>query len=289
MSPSPAPDPTATDRRRTADRRAGGTATRRAPAPSTWQRWLGIAGRDLLVVAGSVIAIVFAVRVTSPIFANEPTVVERLSRTAPAVAKAVLMPPPGDTSRVARLVASPQFETDRRAFAADLVATGHIDSARADSVAYYAVRESYVNGIPPAVVFGVMLTENSRFVSSATSNVGAVGLMQVYPKVWLEALSARFGKDLATDSTNLKYGVYILKQYIKSDSGRVTRGNVGSGLLKYNGCVRGTNTPNCRSYPAKVRNYVEAQANSICGDKSFYACIARPFIAGLLGRSAPSH
>ena len=71
--------------------------------------------------------------------------------------------------------------------------TGRMNQARADSIAYYAVRESYVNGIPPAVVFGVMLTENSRFISGAMSNVGAVGLMQVYPKVWLKALRAKFG------------------------------------------------------------------------------------------------
>ena len=74
-----------------------------------------------------------------------------------------------------------------------------------------------------------MLTENAKFVSGAMSNVGAVGLMQVYPKIWLKALRDRFGSDLATDSTNLKYGIYILKQYVKSDSGRVTRGRSEQG------------------------------------------------------------
>ena len=116
------------------------------------------------------------------------------------------------------------------------------------------------------------------------SNVGAVGLMQVYPKVWLKALRERFGSDLASDSTNLKYGIYILKQYVKSDSGRVTAENLSRGLLRYNGCVRGTNTPNCRTYPSKVKTYVERQGNSICGDKGFYDCIAKPFIAGLFGK-----
>src|SRR5206468_1148551 len=84
-------------------------------------------------------------------------------------------------------------QSDRRAFAADLVATGRMNQVRADSISYYAVREAYRNGIPPAVVFGVMLTENALFVSGAMSNVGAVGLMQVYPKVWLKALSGKFG------------------------------------------------------------------------------------------------
>ena len=46
------------------------------------------------------------------------------------------------------------------------------------------------------------------------SNVGAVGLMQVYPKVWLKKeFSDSLGKDLASDSTNVRYGVFILDQY----------------------------------------------------------------------------
>ena len=248
--------------------------------------WFGIAGRDLAIIVFSIAAIVFAVRQINPIFANQPTVAQQLTRTVP-VAKAVVAPTPRDTSALVRLVASEQFERDRQAFAADLVKTGRMDQARADSIAYYAVRESYRNGIPPAVVFGVMLTENALFVSSAMSNVGAVGLMQVYPKIWLKELSSKFGRDLASDSTNLKYGVYILSQYIKSDSGKVTARDVSSGLLRYNGCVRGTNTPTCRTYPTKVKKYVEKQGNSICGDKTFYQCIAEPFIAGLLGRRPP--
>lgn len=245
--------------------------------------WLGIAGRDLGIIVLAVGAIIFAVRATHPIFANQPTVAQQLTQTVPA-AKVVVAPQPRDTSKLAQLVSSPQFERDRQAFAADLVKTGRMEQTRADSIAYYAVRESYRNGIPPAVVFGVMLTENALFVSSAMSNVGAVGLMQVYPKVWLKELSSKFGRDLAVDSTNLKYGVYILSQYIKSDSGKVTPGQLSTGLLHYNGCVLGKNTPNCRTYPTKVKTYVERQGSALCGDKSFYDCIAKPFIAGLLGR-----
>ena len=60
------------------------------------------------------------------------------------------------------------------------------------------------------IIFGVMLTENAQFVSKARSNVGAVGLMQVYPKVWAtKEMSALLGKDIATDSTNVKYGVFM--------------------------------------------------------------------------------
>jgi soluble lytic murein transglycosylase-like protein len=159
-----------------------------------------------------------------------------------------------------------------------------VSPARADSIAYYAVREAYIDGIPPAVIFGVMLTENALFISNALSNVGAVGLMQVYPKIWLKELGNRFGTDLSSDSTNVKYGVYILSEYIKHTGNQVTASDVQKGLLKYNGCVKGTNTPNCRTYPTKVKNYVERQAESLCGDKTFYQCIGKPFMDGLLGR-----
>jgi Transglycosylase SLT domain len=284
LDPPLEPGPEAAGRRHAADRRAEPNAGRRAHSPGPWRHRLVVAGRDLLIVVAAVSAIVFAVRHERPIFANQPSVAQSLTTRIPAT-RAVLTPKPPDTSKVAQITASPEFERDRRAFAADLVATGRMDQARADSIAYYAVRESYLNGIPPAVVFGVMLTENALFVSGAMSNVGAVGLMQVYPKIWLKELSSKFGKDLATDSTNLKYGIYILKQYIKSDSGSVSKNAVSTGLLHYNGCVRGTNTPNCKTYPSKVKTYVEKQANAICGDKSFYECIAKPFIAGLFGKS----
>jgi hypothetical protein len=285
LETTPAREPEVTERRQAADRRAEPDGGRRARLNWNWSRWLGIAGRDLVIIVVAVSAIVFAVSHEHPIFANQPTVAQRLTTRIPAT-RAVLAPKSAasDTSKIAQVTSSPNFERDRQAFAADLVKTGRMDRARADSIAYYAVRESYLNGIPPAVVFGVMLTENALFVSGAMSNVGAVGLMQVYPKIWLKELSSKFGKDLASDSTNLKYGIYILGQYIKSDSGRVSQKDLSTGLLHYNGCVRGTNTPNCKAYPSKVKTYVEKEANSICGDKSFYECIAKPFIAGLFGK-----
>lgn len=288
-SPAPAADvsgATPEERRRTSDRRRDPGGGRRGARTSLLARYLGIAGRDLAIIVATVGAIVFSVRHAHPIFANQPTVAQALTGRLP-LTKAALSPTAADTSAAARAVSSPQFDKDRLAFAADLVRTGHMTQARADSVAYYAVREAYIRGIPPAVVFGVMLTENATFVSNAMSNVGAVGLMQVYPKVWLKALSAKFGRDLASDSTNLKYGIYILSTYMKSkQGGTVTPTAVSSGLLKYNGCVHGSNTPNCHTYPTKVKNYVEKLGTSLCGDKSFYDCIAKPFVSGLLGKTA---
>jgi hypothetical protein len=255
------------------------------------RRILALVG-DVGVIIVLIAAIIFAVNHARPIFAGQPTVAQSLAERVP-LTKPLLAPvtTAKDTGRLAQLLASPQFKIDSAAFAADLVHTGRMSQERADSIAYYAVREAYARGIPPAVIFGVMLTENALFVSNALSNVGAVGLMQVYPKIWLKALGGKLGTDLAADSTNLKYGVYILSEYIKPRSGSqgVTATDVQRGLLKYNGCVRGTNTPNCKTYPNKVKNYVEREAESLCGDKSFYQCITKPFMDGLLGRSSSTH
>lgn len=282
--------PVASQRRAQSDRRDESTPGRRGRPRSRKRRIFTILG-DVGAIVVLIAAIIFAVNHERPIFAGHPTVVQSLAERVPA-AKPILgaLTAPKDTGRLAELVASPQFAADRAAFASDLVRTGRMTQERADSIAYYAVREAYDRGIPPAVIFGVMLTENALFVSKALSNVGAVGLMQVYPKIWLKALGDKFGTDLASDSTNVKYGVYILSEYIKPRSGTqtVTATDVQKGLLRYNGCVKGTNTPNCKTYPSKVKNYVERQAESLCGDKTFYQCIAKPFMDGLMGKSVAS-
>jgi soluble lytic murein transglycosylase-like protein len=116
--------------------------------------------------------------------------------------------------------------------------------------------------------------------------VGAVGLMQVYPKVWLKKeFSDSLGADLASDSTNVRYGVFILSRYFnpRTKSGETRPRDYRTALLRYNGCVKGTNTPHCKNYPDKVKQYVEASAKSICDGRSFYDCIAKPIIDGLFG------
>jgi hypothetical protein len=270
------------ERRKGADRRADGSeggGRRDRKPPSTLSYLL----RTLALIVVLVVVIIFAVRSTRPVYASTGTVVEQLRKHAPAAAAVIA---PVESSTVERLMASTKYQEEKRNFYEDLMRTGQLDSARADSIAQYAVREAYTRGISPAIVFGVMLTENARFISKAMSNVGAVGLMQVYPKVWLKKqFSDSLGKDLASDSTNLKYGLFILDQYFhpRTKSGDVTNRDYRTALLRYNGCVTGSNTPHCATYPDKVRRYVEASAKSICNGRGFYDCIAKPFIAGLMG------
>ena len=273
-------DPTTTDRRR-ADRRETPSEGRRGPRrrPST----LGYVVQSLVLVFVLASVIVFTVRHTRPVYASRGTVVQELRKRAPEAAALLV---DTDSTPLQRFMATEKFRDEKRNFYEDLMRTKQLDSARADSIATYAVREAYIRGISPAIIFGVMLTENARFISGALSNVGAVGLMQVYPKIWLKKqFSDSLGKDLASDSTNLKYGLFILDQYFhpRMKGGGTTTRDYRTALLRYNGCVTGSNTPHCANYPDKVRRYVEASATSICNGRGFYDCIAKPFIAGLLG------
>lgn len=257
----------------------------------------------------TIIALVAAIGLVAtsirPIYAGRaPVVGQVLDRgQPPASAVAASAVPGGPTpltsgplgDSVRRIEASPEFAEQKRRFASDLVATGRMSQARADSIAHYAVREAFLRGIPPAVIFGIMLTENAQFVSRARSNVGAVGLMQVYPKVWFKLLSKKFDDpNIEADSTNLRYGVFILETYLKPQGKKARAaataqhvvttqpGALMKGLLKYNGCVRGTNTPRCHTYPSKVQKFVERDAKALCGSQDFYRCIAQPFMNGLL-------
>ena len=133
-----------------------------------------------------------------------------------------------------------------------------------------------------------MLTENDRFKQNARSKVGALGLMQIMPRLWTPNLGPILGHNLRDDETNLRYGVYILKHFAKRtpdslDASAVIR----SALLGYNGCVHGRNTPDCRAYPEKVRRHVEREGRALCDGQGFHDCVALPLWAALRDTSTP--
>lgn len=176
---------------------------------------------------------------------------------------------------------SPAFFHDRESFAMDLVRTGRVGPDRARSLADVAVREAYTRKIPPALVLGVMMTENDEFKSTAKSNVGAVGLMQIMPRIWTSVLGSKFGTNLRADSTNLKYGIWILGWLTEKTSRIVVDADDAwrHALLRYNGCVSGSNTPGCHRYPDIVRKHVVESAKSTCGGQTFNQCVAQPMWA----------
>jgi hypothetical protein len=175
-------------------------------------------------------------------------------------------------------LSTPQFLADRERFTMDLLRTGRVSVLRARSLADIAVREAYTRRIPPALVLGVMLTENHDLNSSARSSVGAGGLMLVYPKDWTDALHRKFGENVHADSTKLKYGIFILGWVAGRAAALVNHRDDAwrTALLRYNGCVRGTVTPDCQSYPDVVRRQVQQAAKATCRGADFDQCVAQP-------------
>ncbi|HYN81373.1 MAG TPA: lytic transglycosylase domain-containing protein [Gemmatimonadaceae bacterium] len=118
------------------------------------------------------------------------------------------------------------------------------DADRANRVAAALVREARRANIGATLLIGVLLTENPDLEPRATSSVGARGLMQVMP-----FHAGKWGcssSDLFDIDANICHGVQILADNLKRSR------NLPTALQRYNGCVRGTNTPDCHRYAGKV-------------------------------------
>lgn len=235
---------------------------------------------QIALAVGALATIVGTVTTVRPVYANRQPVVGRLLSQSWRDSAYRRAPWIQDTTAAA--LRTPQFQRDQEAFAEDLVATGHVNEERAEELATFAVREAYVRRIPPALVLGVMLTENRTLASTARSNVGAVGLMQIHAPAWKRSLGKLFGTNLRDDETNLRYGVFILSHYLRRARDPMGGGEAWRhGLLRYNGCVRGTNTPDCHRYPEIVKARVEQHAQALCGDLGFDSCVKRPLFLTL--------
>ena len=118
------------------------------------------------------------------------------------------------------------------------------DRALAFRIADALVDQADKEHIDPALLVGVLLTEDATLDPHARSSVGARGLMQVMP-----LHSGKWGcgsSDLFNIESNICHGVQILKEAMRSAP------NTRVALLRYNRCVRGRNTPNCHLYDDKV-------------------------------------
>jgi hypothetical protein len=119
-----------------------------------------------------------------------------------------------------------------------------VSAQTARRIAWPLVQHSYKHKLDPAFVTSIVLIESAG-KPTARSFVGARGLMQVMP-MW-EGTWRACGRDLYDIEANLCNGTSILGWYLSRNPG-----NEQKALLGYNGCVRGTNTPNCHTYPLKV-------------------------------------
>jgi hypothetical protein len=110
----------------------------------------------------------------------------------------------------------------------------------AKAVALEAKRQD----VPASLIAAVVVTENTTLTPEARSSVGARGLMQVMPMH-----AGRVGcqsDDLVEIESNICHGTRILSWNLRRSSSPV------AALLRYNGCVKGTNTPDCWKYPVRV-------------------------------------
>lgn len=114
----------------------------------------------------------------------------------------------------------------------------------AERAAWAVTREAGRLRMSPSLLAAVLLVENRQLDSSAVSSQGAIGLMQVMPMH-----AGSYGcesADLMNVDANICHGARILHLYL------VRSRSVTVALKRYNGCVRGANTPRCYRYPVKV-------------------------------------
>jgi hypothetical protein len=118
------------------------------------------------------------------------------------------------------------------------------DTKTADRIAAAIVEQGRRRNLDPALLLGVLLTEDVTLDTMARSVVGASGLMQVMP-----FHSGKWGcgsKNLFSVESNICHGASILEDAVRYAP------NIRVALLRYNGCVRGTVTKNCHTYPDRV-------------------------------------
>jgi soluble lytic murein transglycosylase-like protein len=187
--------------------------------------------------------------VMAPIPAASPAPsvpVSSAARPRPAVRRA---PPPARAPAARSRVDSTALEfavTARLAHEplARAIARRTRNPALAERAAWAVTREAGRMRMSPSLLAAVLLIENRQLDSAAVSSQGAIGLMQVMP---VHAGSYGCGsEDLMNVDANICHGARILHLYM------VRTRSVSLALRRYNGCVRGANTPRCHRYPDRV-------------------------------------
>jgi soluble lytic murein transglycosylase-like protein len=219
---------------------------RKPPAPR-WKRILKAAlhgmGAAVLLAAGTI----WTIRQQHPQFVKPGELLHLPPALVTAAAPGTESTPPPPTDSAAQLEIK-KVAYSLRKYTNDTVLANRIASA--------IVVEGGKKKIDPALLVGVVLTEDAKLDPNAKSFVGARGLMQVMPfhaGKWAGCTSS----DLFSIDSNICHGTSILADLIKRSP------SVSSALQRYNGCVRGTNTPNCHTYSGKVLKFAEQAATSM--------------------------
>ena len=113
----------------------------------------------------------------------------------------------------------------------------------AEQAAAALVTEAARLKLSPSLLGAVLLIENTPLNPLAVSSQGALGLMQVMP---VHRGNYGCAPDLVNIVDNICHGARILKHMVRRTK------SVPLALKRYNGCVRGRNTPRCYRYPNRV-------------------------------------
>lgn len=223
----------------------------RRPRPSfrepRWKRVLRTVAHGLGAVILLAAGTIWTLRQTNPKFARPG----ELLRLPPAL---ITAQKPGTE----RYVISDEKTLEEVARVKSVLLRHTRDTARAQQIAVAMVAEGAKKNISPSLLIGVLLTEAADLNPRSRSFVGARGLMQIMPfhaGEWKKECGD--GTDLYDIGTNICHGVAILASYMKKSP------NVERALLRYNGCVRGTNTPHCHTYSGKVLRFAEKAASQM--------------------------
>jgi soluble lytic murein transglycosylase-like protein len=119
---------------------------------------------------------------------------------------------------------------EKAAIARHLVSRFRLKPKLAERIVDAVYREAESRGLSPSLVLAVIAAESS-FDPTATSPVGARGLMQVLPRYHRTLVShLAHGADLYFPENNIRIGTAILQRYLA-----VTAGDIDAALTSYSG------------------------------------------------------
>ncbi len=175
-----------------------------------------------IVVAGTLMAAMTAVAA--------PDLQGWLTETPAKVSTVVAATPP-NPPRLAHAGTDPDELAPRAEALAGVVARRYrIARESAREVVRVAYREGGRNDVDPVLILAVVAVE-SRFNPIAESEQGAVGLMQVIPRLHMDKVAANGGASILLPHANIAVGTRILKESIRRG------GTEAAGLQLYNGAA----------------------------------------------------
>lgn len=122
--------------------------------------------------------------------------------------------------------------------------TFKIDENQAKDIVLNAEKNAEEHNLDPNLILGIIAKESS-FRSKVTSSVGAVGLMQVFPKWHPEKIKDFSYEELFETDVNVKIGTKILVEYLAW-----SKGDLAKALKRYSG--------NARQYAERVLKYKDS-------------------------------